>query len=213
MFRILAAPELLILSKGLPPPLWVLPDLIDSSSAGDVLVLLAEVDFACDVAAEGGGGVVVMIEDVEGVEAGCVVDNVVLCFAEGEGVAELVVLVLAALAVLGVAALVVVAVVVESGVVLVRNVDCNVGIGIGIMDMVVLAVAGNPVVVVTTATLHSNWIALPSLNSPTMLVSNTSAAWQLLATSALTCTSPARQAFEHTAFWKSSKVHPGIGCM
>jgi hypothetical protein len=44
----LAAPELLMLSKGLPPPLRVLPDFMDCASAGDVLVLLADVDCACE---------------------------------------------------------------------------------------------------------------------------------------------------------------------
>lgn len=123
------------------------------------------------------------IEAIEGIVAGCVVDdNVVLCFVEGEGIAELVVLGLDTLVVLELVALDVVNFVVDvSRAVLMLNVDCDVGIGI--RGMVVLA--PKPVVVVTTATLHSTCIALPSLNSPIMLVSSTSAAWQLLATSAL----------------------------
>lgn len=123
------------------------------------------------------------IEVVEGVIAGCVVDDsVVLCFVEGEGIAELVVLELDALVVLELVVLGVVAFVVDvSRAVLMLNVDCDVGIGIRGM----VGLAPKPVVVVTTATLHSTCIALPSLNSPIMLVSSTSAALQLLATNAL----------------------------
>lgn len=133
-----------MLSNGLPPPLLVLPDLIDSASAGDVLVLLAGDDSAGDVTAVVGGGGVLTIEDVGGVGAGCVVvDDVVLCFVEGAGVAELVAVKLVAL--------VVVAFVVESSVVCVLDIDCDVGIDI--RGMVVLS--PKPVVVVTTATLHS----------------------------------------------------------
>lgn len=182
-----------MLSKGLPPPLLVLPDLIDSASAGDVLVLLADVDSACDVAVALGGGGALTIGDVRGVDSDCIVDSVVLCFVGGAGVVRLV-------ASLEVDALV------GSSVVFVVKIDCDVGIG----NRGIVVLTPKPVVVVTTATLHSTCIALPSLKSPTMLVSATSAAWQLLATSALTWTNPSKQALEHTDFWKSSKVHPAI---
>jgi hypothetical protein len=155
-----------MLSKGLPPPLLVLPDLIDCASAGEVLVLLADVDFACeefDVV----GGVPMDVVD----EDCCVVDNVVLCFIDAD-VADAEVLE-------SVINPVVTGFVEERTIVLVP-IDLEVGIGIRGMLLV-----PRPVVVVTTATLHSSCIALPSLNNPMMLVSSTSADWQLLATSAL----------------------------
>lgn len=195
MFCKLTAPELLMLSKGLPPPLLVLPDFIDCASAGDVLVLLAAVDFACDAVDVVGGGVL-MIDDIEDV---CwVVESVVLFFVEAEDVAEVV-------DVLESVTEAVVTGFVDERIIVLVPIDFDVDI-----DIKGMVLTPRPVVVVTTATLHSTCIALPSLNNPMMLVSSTSADWQLLATKALTCTSPARHAFEHTEFWKSATVQPGI---
>jgi hypothetical protein len=188
----LGAPELLMLSNGLPPPLLVLPDFIDCASAGDVLVLLADVDFACAADADEVWGGGVLVTDDEGADVCCVVESVVLCFIDAEDVAVL--------------ELVEAGFVEDKAIVLI---PIDIDDGIGIKGMVVAA-PRPPVVVVTTATLQSICIALPSLNNPMMLVSSTSADWQLLATKALTCTNPARHAFEQTEFWKSARVQPGI---
>ena len=71
---------------------------------------------------------------------------------------------------------------------------------------------GAPGVVVTTATLHNNWIAWPSLNSPIILVSTTSSSAHAIGTALFTCTRPARHEVVHTCaeLVKSSKEQPGI---
>jgi hypothetical protein len=159
MFCKLAAPELFMLSKGLPPPLFVLPDFIDCASAGDVLVLLADVDFACDAADVVGGGVLLIDDD----DFCCVVESVMLCLLDAEDVAEVIDVPES------VAEAVATGFVDEIAIVLVP-IDFDVGI-----DIKGMVLAPSPVVVVTTATLHSTCIALPSLNNPMMLVSSTSA--------------------------------------
>lgn len=90
-----------------------------------------------------------------------VVDSVVLCFIEAD-VADFVVLE-------SVISPVVTGFVEDRTMVLVP-IDLDVGI-----DIRGMLLAPRPVVVVTTATLHSTCIALPSLNNPMMLVSSTSA--------------------------------------
>lgn len=88
-------------------------------------------------------------------------------------------------------------------------------IDVRIMVLVPMAVVGaavTPVVVVTTATLHSSWMAFPSRNSPTILVSATSSSEQSPFTNALIWTRPFKHLFEHicAVFVKSLTLQPGI---
>jgi hypothetical protein len=191
----LAAPELLMLSNGLPPPLPMLPDFIDCASAGDMLVLLAGVVCVL-VAFDVVGGDVVLTND----GGDCVVDNVALFVVD-------VTVEVFAVELESVTSPVVIGFVDDRTIVLllIEVVDAD----SGTMEILV-ASPPRPVVVVTTATLHSICIPFPSLNNPMMLVSSTSAVWQLLLIRALICTSPARHAFEHTEFAKSATVQPGI---
>ena len=82
----------------------------------------------------------------------------------------------------------------------------------GVGDLELVFAGMRPVVVVTTATLHSNCIASPNLNNPIRLVSSTSAFAQAFTTSAFICTRPLRHEVEQTCplFVKSDTVHPFI---
>lgn len=167
----LAAPELLILSNGLPPPLSVLPDFCDSACAGDRLVLLAAVVVVFVVFEVLGGGVLLLVDVIDD----CELDNVELCDRDGTVLEDFEVVLES------VTSPVVTGFVDDKIIVLDPIAVGDAGIG----TMVMLGLLPSPVVVVTTATLHSSCIALPILNSPMILVSSTSAVAHALATSAL----------------------------
>lgn len=61
-------------------------------------------------------------------------------------------------------------------------------------------VGANPVVVVTTSTLHSSCIAFPISNSLTLLVASISVSLHTVLTSAFTSTSRAKHFVEHTRY-------------
>lgn len=186
----LVALELLILSNGLPPPLPTFPpSFCVWAPPCAVLVLLVTVDVSTrmpfvDVGVfEVVSGVVLCRTDVRSVLVGFPGTFVSVRTPLVTGVAE------------------------ERTIVL-----CPI-------DAVIDTVVGlpptpppSPVVVVTTSTLHSSWIALPNLNRPIMLVSSTSAVAQAVLTSAFIWTSPAKHPLEHVCceLLKSDTVQPGI---
>jgi hypothetical protein len=148
----LVALELSMLSKGLPPPLPTFPDSCDCAPAGELLVLLVAVDAVLDDVS------ILMLFEVAddscddrdvGAEFDCVVVGSVLL-----GLVFMLVSVNNPL-VTGVS---------EDRTMVLCPMVWD---GVPVIDIVTVsrpppAPAVRPVVVVTTATLHSNWIALPS---------------------------------------------------
>jgi hypothetical protein len=196
---VLIAPELLMLSNGLPPPLPTLPERCDSASAGVRLVLLAEL--------------VTVFDDVSTTIA--VLDAEVFDVVGG-GTAtvdffEVTIVVLVGNdATLESVSIPLVAVGNDESIIVLDPIKAVLLIEI-VTGTLALGFA-SPVVVVTTATLHSNCIAWPILKRPIMLVSSTSASAHAVPTSAFICTKPAKQLFEQVCaeFVKSFTVQPGI---
>jgi hypothetical protein len=176
--------ELLMLSNGLPPPLPTFPERCDCSSAGVRLVLLVSLATVFDDVSA-----TITVVDAEDFDAFDVVDCEVVAvdFVDTRSV------LLGLVGALESVSIPVVAVGNDERTIVLCPIDA-----VLLMDIVIGPAPGiSPVVVVTTATLHSNCIALPIWNRPIMLVSSTSAVAQAVVTSAFICTKPDKHIFEH----------------